>query len=240
MKTTETLKNTKVQLVPIADIRPNPFRYITDYPLSETKIVELAESIQDTGFWTNVCARPVNGHYEIAYGHHRIEAAKRANLKEVPLVIDPDMSDERAFAMMKRENSEAYGTSSGADAGVIAGLISGCAEGRLTVDKVHPKSPPHTVYLAMKRNGKLWIYPPNSEEFRTWMSSLQTTTWDNVLLFTTYTLAKNLGWTRSNASRNEDEAASTRQVPPCHRRPRRRAVGSLVVARVPFMSPVRA
>ncbi len=37
------------------------------------------------------------------------------------------------------------------------------------------------------------------------MSHLQSATWDNVFLFTTYTLAKNLGWTKDHTSRNKDE-----------------------------------
>jgi hypothetical protein len=200
-----------VQLIPLADIRPNPFRFITEYSLSETKIEELVESIQDTGFWTNVCARPVNGHYEIAYGHHRIEAARRANLSEVPLVIERDMTDERAFELMKRENSEAYGTSAAADAGVIAGLISGCIEGRLKVDRVHPKTPRHTIYMARKEKGKIKIYQPQHKEVRDAMSAHRERTSAQSLIFTTYTLAKNLGWVRRDELNNEDGQRPSRR-----------------------------
>lgn len=183
-------KNVTVQIVALKDIRPNPFRYITDYPLSETKVAELAQSIADTGFWTNVCARPVNDKYEIAYGHHRVEAAKRAGLKEVPLVIERDMDDERAFAMMTRENSESYGVAAYADAGVVAGLISGYVDRRLVLDAVHAETPTRTVYLATKQNGKLRIIGPGGKEVEEARSDVTRPT------FTVLTLAKHLHWTK--------------------------------------------
>ncbi len=96
------------------------------------------------------------------------------------------MSDERAFAMMKRENSEAYGTSSGADAGVIAGLIAGCVEGRLSVDKLHPETPVHVTYTARKEQGKLKIYKPDTEEVRDARSRSQSVTSVKPFLFNTY------------------------------------------------------
>jgi hypothetical protein len=60
----------------------------------------------------------------------------------------------------------------------------------LTVAKIHPKNPPHTVYLANKEQGKLKIYKPNSEEVKGATSRSQNGTSVKPFLFTSYTLAK--------------------------------------------------
>jgi hypothetical protein len=72
------------------------------------------------------------------------------------------------------------------------------------VAKIHPKNPPHTVYLANQEQGKLKIYKPNSKEVRDAMSRPQSVTLVKSLLFTTYTLAKSLGWVKNNEGFNAD------------------------------------
>ncbi len=99
------------------------------------------------------------------------------------------MDDERAFAMMKRENSDAFGNNAPADAGVIAGLIAGYVDGRLTLKKVHPETPIHFIYLAERDKGELKIIGPGGREVQEARSSNRWTT------FTAHTLAKHLGWT---------------------------------------------
>lgn len=63
--------------VRLGDVRNNPFRRFEEFPLIEEKVAALQNSIQETGFWDNVLGRIVECRVEIAYGHHRIEAAKR-------------------------------------------------------------------------------------------------------------------------------------------------------------------
>ncbi len=133
-----------------------------------------------------------------------LRATKREGLKEVPLVVEADMDDERAFAMMKRENSESYGVNAASDAGVIAGLIAGYVDGRLMLNPVHSKTPPYTIYLARRGGGNLQIIGPGGREVEEAMSLHTTTT------FTAYALAEHLGWTHAGTNREAGTQPSRR------------------------------
>src|SRR5262245_44637649 len=73
----------------------NPFRDFTLYPIDEEQVLRLQKSIHELGFFSGVTARPHFGKYQLAAGHHRIEAARREQLTEVEAVVekydDPDM-----------------------------------------------------------------------------------------------------------------------------------------------------
>lgn len=99
---------TKIDKVPIEAIDPNPFRRTRDYPYVERKIEALQRSIKDVGLWEGVIARERGNRYEIAFGHHRIEAARRNHLHAVPLIVRRELSDEQMLAFMGRENMEDY------------------------------------------------------------------------------------------------------------------------------------
>src|ERR1035438_9783646 len=66
-------------------------------------------SISRTDFWGNVVARERNGCYELAYGHHRIEAARRALGKaaSVPIIV-LELDDAYMLQMMAADNDDAY------------------------------------------------------------------------------------------------------------------------------------
>lgn len=116
--------------IPIERLVANPFRDIGNYQLSEAKLKSLEESIKDTGFWDNVMARlkpeqalPKNledvfvmppdkqlGYtvkltFELAYGHHRIEAAKRQGIKFVTIPVRP-LDDTTMLKVMANENKD--------------------------------------------------------------------------------------------------------------------------------------
>lgn len=103
-------KYTFIELA-LNDVKPNPFRSISDYELDEEKVDALAESITGTGFWANVVVREnANGDYEMAYGHHRLEAAKRVlggdHIHQFPVA---DIPDHAMLQIMGNENSEDWG-----------------------------------------------------------------------------------------------------------------------------------
>jgi len=95
-------------------IAMNPFRRLHDYPYIQSKLDALDRSIAEVGLWPSIIARPLGDHklwtYEIAFGHHRLEAAKRHGLKEIPLIIE-DLSDKEMLQYMGRENLEDYNAS---------------------------------------------------------------------------------------------------------------------------------
>ena len=71
---------------------------------NQDSLKELAESIKAQGIIQPILVRMVSSdQYEIVAGERRWQAAKMANLKEVPVVIK-DISDSTALAMALIEN----------------------------------------------------------------------------------------------------------------------------------------
>jgi hypothetical protein len=94
--------------IQIKDIEPNPFRDIKNYPIEEKRIQGLMNSIKETGFWDNMPARKAGNKYQIAYGHHRLEALKRLKIKEIEAVVKI-IKDENMIKIMANENDELWG-----------------------------------------------------------------------------------------------------------------------------------
>lgn len=98
--------------IQVKDLRPNPYRNIGEYPISEDKIKLLVASIRDTTFWDNILARKNNGYVEIAYGHARLASLQREESGygmnaevDIPVKI---LSDEMMIKIMANENMNDY------------------------------------------------------------------------------------------------------------------------------------
>lgn len=96
-----------LQDVPVDSIDHNPFRNTGSYPFVGRKIEALQRSIDDVGLWEGIIARMNGDRYELAFGHHRFEAARRSNMTVIPLIIR-DLTDEQMLGFMGRENMEDY------------------------------------------------------------------------------------------------------------------------------------
>ena len=93
--------NTIVHELPLASIVPNP-----DQPrksFDEDELEELAESIQNNGILQPLVVRERNGSYQIIAGERRYQAAKRAGLTDVPVVVR-EVSDEEVLQLALIEN----------------------------------------------------------------------------------------------------------------------------------------
>lgn len=106
--------------VKLGALYPNPFRELgakpfgrldpTGYVLEPARIKELEQSIRDTDLWTNVETRIVDDKVQIAYGHHRIQAAINVLGKNHEADFPTrDISDWMMIQMMASENSESWG-----------------------------------------------------------------------------------------------------------------------------------
>jgi ParB/Sulfiredoxin domain len=93
--------------VEIAAIDANPFRLLDKYPYVEGKLQTLQRSFDDIGIWPGVIGRRAGNRFQIAFGHHRIEAARLNKLKIVPLIVQ-ELTDEQMLQYMGRENMEDY------------------------------------------------------------------------------------------------------------------------------------
>jgi len=116
----------------------NPYRRLHAYPYLEDKITALIRSIEDVGLWPSCIAREVKGdrlwRYELAFGHHRLEASKRMKLARIPLIVMA-LSDKQMLQYMGRENLEDYNAAfliqlESWEAALKSGLVSGVAEKR--------------------------------------------------------------------------------------------------------------
>lgn len=95
-----------IQVIALDQIRPNPFQ--PRQAVSEPELAELARSISEHGLLQPLIARKVEGedgesYFELIAGERRLEAAKRAGLTEVPVVIRA-ANDQESLALALVEN----------------------------------------------------------------------------------------------------------------------------------------
>jgi len=90
-----------------ANLEANPFRGLAKYPYNPDKIDALRRSIKDVGLWEGVIARKKPGGYELAFGHHRVEAARKERLDRIPVIVR-DLTDRQMIEFMGRENLEDF------------------------------------------------------------------------------------------------------------------------------------
>jgi hypothetical protein len=93
--------------VSLSSIEPNPFRDLKTYPYDKRRLEALERSIEHVGLWEGLIGRPAGHGYQLAFGHHRLEAARSRNLTKVPLIIR-DLTDEEMVGFMSRENMEDF------------------------------------------------------------------------------------------------------------------------------------
>jgi ParB-like chromosome segregation protein Spo0J len=94
--------------VPLRDIKSNPHRHLENYPYVPAKLEALKRSINDVGFWEGVIARRAGNQFEIAFGHHRIKAARDLDETKLVSLIVRDLDDYKMLQFMGRENGEDY------------------------------------------------------------------------------------------------------------------------------------
>jgi len=97
----------EMKRIDLDKIEPNPFRDFIRNPQSEEHLAVLQKSVENTGFWNTCIVRPhptKPEHYQLMFGHARVEAAKRSGLTSAYFAIR-NASDEEAIILMTNENS---------------------------------------------------------------------------------------------------------------------------------------
>ena len=102
----------EIKMVAISHIKPNPMRKPGKYPFDKHKLGTLRRSYRDVGMWPGVIGRKVVGGVEIAFGHHRTEAAREeyGGDHKIPIIIE-DLDDRQMVQYFGRENLEDYNAS---------------------------------------------------------------------------------------------------------------------------------
>ncbi|PKM52498.1 MAG: chromosome partitioning protein ParB [Firmicutes bacterium HGW-Firmicutes-7] len=68
------------------------------------RLKDMIESIKAHGIITPVIVRPLDDGYEILSGHNRINAAKLANIENVPVIIKENLTDDEAMLIVTETN----------------------------------------------------------------------------------------------------------------------------------------
>src|SRR4249919_92080 len=88
--------------IDVTRILPNPHRDLSRNPIRPEQVANILESINRNGFWDNLVVREAPGkagYYELAYGHHRMDAVVKAGITTVDLPVRV-ISDWEMFQSM--------------------------------------------------------------------------------------------------------------------------------------------
>lgn len=113
-----------IQELAIGLLHDNPFQHLARPTLNEEALEELAASIRQNGFYGALLARRKRGklnEYELAYGHRRREAARRAGLTVLPVKVI-ELSDTQMARVMASENFSRENLSPLGEANVVGYL----------------------------------------------------------------------------------------------------------------------
>lgn len=120
--------NLPTREIDIAKLKDNPYqakaRTVQDQSMSDEALEELASSIRENGFFGALLARRSTknpSEYELAFGHRRREASKRAGLEKLPVKII-ELSDFQMARIMASENFARQDLTTLGEANVIGHL----------------------------------------------------------------------------------------------------------------------
>jgi chemotaxis protein histidine kinase CheA len=135
-----------VSLFPIKDIQPNPFRHLERYPIRRDKIDALKDSYRSTGVWPVIIARLVDGKPQIAFGHHRLQAALEEFGPDhrIELIIQ-DIDDDGMIKRMAAENMQEWESNAVIEQETIRAVVQAFAEGL-----IHLPTPTLTPHMQVR------------------------------------------------------------------------------------------
>jgi len=112
-------------LVDINKLSPNPYRDFDLYPYGEDQVAKLIESYERDGDWGVLPARPhpnQSNIYQIASGHHRLEAMRRLGFKAADVKVE-SFDDNQMLSLMISENATQRGQNAAATLDSVAAAM---------------------------------------------------------------------------------------------------------------------
>lgn len=137
--------------ISVSDLSPNPYRDLKRLPLDPEKVEALTHSIKETSFWDNLLGRKANGGVEIAYGHHRIAALKKARVQEIDIVVRPLTNTEMA-KIMAHENMAEWTHDAANEVETVRSVLAAYGAGEIELPKVNGGQKARKVYSSSSRN----------------------------------------------------------------------------------------
>ncbi len=102
IKEERTVTDLAKQVIKITKVEPNHEQPRKQF--DEDALAELAESIKQVGILEPLLVRSRDDHFEIIAGERRWRAARAAGVKEVPVVIRNDLTDQQIVEIQLIEN----------------------------------------------------------------------------------------------------------------------------------------
>lgn len=92
-------------MIPVSQLKPHPKN--PRVGMRQDVVDAIAASIADAGFHDRhaITVRAHKNAYQIISGHHRVEAAKKAGIEEVPAWV-VDMDDDQAYMALAADNAQ--------------------------------------------------------------------------------------------------------------------------------------
>src|SRR5215472_9663817 len=126
-------------MIPLNQIVHNPWRDLKLNPLDDEHIADLREAMGDFEFQGALTGRKRDdGKIEIAYGHARLAAAKKAKIDAVPVEI-ANLDDDDMLRLMTDENALQTGGHPGATMNEVAAVTQRLIEAILKSSDNCPK-----------------------------------------------------------------------------------------------------
>lgn len=150
--------------IKLSKLDPNPFRdggggtppatwesVEKAYGYDEEKLKELGQSYEANGVWAGIHARAAGDRFQLAFGHHRVEAARRLGLASIPVIV-AELSDSEMLKFMAAENSEEYGHDFSLGVlNAVEAVVKAYGAGAIELKQPDPKTPSPMLSLI---NGK--------------------------------------------------------------------------------------
>jgi hypothetical protein len=119
----------------LSKVVDNPWRDLKLYPLDEAQVDKLVASINRHGFFGGISARQVDGKFEIAMGHHRIAAGRKAKLTKIDIDVR-DISDDEMVRLMTSENAIQAGSKAAAIMNEVSAAVRRLAKPMLVAERL--------------------------------------------------------------------------------------------------------
>src|SRR5512139_425501 len=124
-------------MIPLRQLEANPYRHMERYVISEEKVAALQQSYRNSGFWDgSVQARPhptKDEKYQLAFGHHRLEAARREKLDAIGVVVSKRTNTDM-LRMMADENRGEFKHDALVGVETIAAVVEAFGRGEIELE----------------------------------------------------------------------------------------------------------
>ena len=109
-------------MIKLIDVVNNPYRDFKLDPINPETVQKMEDSIEELGFWGGLAVRKAGTKYQLAFGHHRLEALRKLGWDKADLNVVKYDEDQMVRAMVV-ENATQRGAEGSAALDSVGGII---------------------------------------------------------------------------------------------------------------------